>query len=134
MSIQEYSEKIKNIQSTLLEFLEDDANAEESFHNLCTLLNNFIIPDKIELKLFLHLISKISKNYHHVPDFNDKIIRIIKYLEDSIKKNLSNSEISNLFKNSKRILLFLVELKIIILDENIIKKIIQPKYLEANYL
>ena len=94
MSIQEYFEKIKNIQSTLLEFLDEEANAEESFENLCKILNIFIIHDKNELRLFLHLISKISKNYHGGPDFINKIIRIIEYLEEAInKKYLSNLEI-----------------------------------------
>ena len=88
MSIQEYLKKIKNVQSTLFEFLEQKSNAEESYQNLCKVLNTFINHDKNELRLFLHLISKISKNYHGGPDFINKIIRIIEYLEEAIKKYL----------------------------------------------
>ena len=111
MSSKEYLEKIKNVQSTLLEFLEKEVNAEEIFQNLCSILNNFINNDKNQLRLFLHLISKISKNYHDGPHINNKIIRVIEYLEESIKKNLSNSEIFKFSKTAKEFFYFLLKRK-----------------------
>ena len=133
MSIQEYLEEIQKVQSILLEFLEDEANVEENYQDLCDILKKVIIHDKNKLRLFLHLISSISKNHYDGQDLINRIFQIIEYLEEPIKKYLSNSEIFNSFKNNKRILLFLIDKKMIVFNEEIIRKIIQPKYLEANY-
>ena len=76
MSIQEYLEKIQNFQNILLEFLEEEVNVNESYQNLHDILNNFIIHDKNELRLFLHLISSIAENHYDGPDFIYRIFRI----------------------------------------------------------
>ena len=67
----------------------------------------------IHLNLFLHMISKIASDHHRLPNFINKIEKILKYLKDDITRYFSNSSIFNIFSESKRILLFLLEEKII---------------------
>ena len=102
MSLQEYTDKMKKIQSQILEFLEDEEASEENFKTLLTLLS---ISDRYELKLILLMISKISNNHHRCLHFFTKIERILGILFTENKNMFSNTEIFNIFKNNKRILL-----------------------------
>ncbi|KAK8883271.1 hypothetical protein M9Y10_045922 [Tritrichomonas musculus] len=134
MSICEYLDKNKNIQDALLTFLENEINTEEDFQKLILIINKQkIINDKHEFTLFLHLLSKISQNHYRNPDFISKIKRILKNFEKDIKKNLTNSEIFDIFKGNKRIILFLFDEKILKIEKNIVQKMIRKKLLKSNY-
>ena len=83
--------------------------------------------------LFLHLLTKISDNHHRIPDFFDKIGRILQVFQVDIKKYYKNSEKFNIFKSNKRILLFLNEQKIMIVDKYITKKIVTYDYIDMKH-
>ena len=135
MSFQEYLDMMKDIQENILNFFDEEVKSEEYFLNPKTKFNNTKICDnKYDLLLLLHLISTILDNYHHFPNFFSKIEKILQFFKEDIKKYFTNSEIFNIFKSSKRILLFLVEQQIIIIDEFIAKKITNIDiYIEAKY-
>ena len=135
MSFQEYLDTMKDIQKNIVCFLEEEANSEENF---LILENKFNDTKKSDYKYFLlslmHLISKIVNNFHRFPNFFAKIERILLFFKEDLKKYMSNSEIFNIFKSNKRILLFLIEQQLIIIDEYIVKKITNTnKYIEAKY-
>ena len=135
MSFQEYLDTMKNIQKNIVCFLEEEANSEENF---LILENKFNDTKKSDYKYFLlslmHLISKIVNNFLRFPNFFAKIERILLFFKEDLKKYMSNSEIFNIFKSNKRILLFLIEQQLIIIDEYIVKKITETeKYIEAKY-
>ena len=67
-----------------------------------------------------HLITKISNNHYRFPYFFEKIQKILLDLKDSIIKNYTNYEIFHIFKSNKRLLLFLIEEKILKIDEKIV--------------
>lgn len=136
MNSQEFLEVIKKIQENILLFLENEANLEESFQNLSIILQDQkICDDKLKLTLLLHLILKISNNHHHGPNFFGKLEQILNIFKDSIKKNFTNSEILSIFKSNKRILLFLIQENIIIVDKYFIQKILRSKkYMDQEYL
>ena len=116
--IKRYFDKMRDIQETLLSFLEDEAAG--NFEQFIELINNKIDRNsKIEMKEFLQLISKISDNHHRSLNFIDKIEQIIKYYVNEIKTNFSNYNIFNTFKKNKRLLLFLFNEKIIKPDQSI---------------
>ena len=73
--------------------------------------------------------------HHRFPNFFfSKIERILQFFKKDIRKYFSNSEIFNIFAGNKRILLFLIEQQIIIIDEYISKKIATTdKYIKGNY-
>ena len=114
MDIQNKINQFQKIQSSLVEFIDEEANVEEMYQTLIQLLyENSIKEDRHELTEFLQLLSAISCNHFRCADFFKKIERIILFLEEEIKTNYTDSEIFNFFKKNKRILLFLSEKKII---------------------
>ena len=129
MSIEEYSEKNKNIEEFLLTFLEADTSTKENYNDFIDFIDdNKIFEDEHELVLFLYLISKISKYHHRNSHFISKIEFILQYYKTNIQEKLTNFEIFNIFKGSKRILLFLFEEQILKIDKQIIEKFITKKY------
>lgn len=59
--------------------------------------------------------------------------KIILLIKEEIVSKYSKSEIFRIFKNNKRILLFLIKENILIFDEFIIKKIIKDIYAKRCY-
>ncbi|KAK8842006.1 hypothetical protein M9Y10_026219 [Tritrichomonas musculus] len=134
MSFKEEIEKMKRIQGVLLEFVEDKLNSEENYENFINIITNHKMnKDPYEFKLVLRLINKIAENHQRVHDFINKIERILVFFKTDIKKHYSNSEIFNLFESNKRILLFIIQEKIILIDEFIVSQITNNKYVEKKY-
>ena len=135
MSFQAYLDTMKDIQDNILNFLEEEVNSEENFLILEKIFKDTKISDNIyDILSLLHLISRIWNNSYRFPNFFSKLERILLIFKKDIKKYFSNSEIFNIFKSNKRILLFLIEQQIIVFDENIAKKIACTyKYIEAKY-
>ena len=135
MSSEEYLDKMKKIQEQLLLFIDDEKNTEENFQNLKDIFINTKIKDnRYELVSLLHLILQIGNYHYRFNNFFSKLEQIITFFKEDIKNYYSNSEIFNIFKSNKRILLFLVEEQIMIIDSNIAKKFItKEEYIEAKY-
>lgn len=87
----------------------------------------------MEIKSVLYLLIKNANNLLHYPNFYEKIDRILKIFSDDIKKHFSNSEIFNICKSNRRILLFLIEQNIMILDDFVVKTITKGKYYMTKY-
>lgn len=139
MDVQDYLDKMKKIQNNILYFLNDENNIEENFQNIinsCDAHN--IHDDEYSLKSILHLIMNITNNHYHMHDFFNKIERILIFFKNDIKSKFQNWEIFNIFKSNKRIILFLLEEKIMVIDEYLINAITKEsktnKYLKSNYL
>ena len=80
MSIEEALMHMKEIQNSILEFIENQGNIQESFQNLVSFFNNQKIKDnKYDLLSVLHLLNNIAKNHYHVISFFDKIDEILKF-------------------------------------------------------
>ena len=131
----EYLNMMKDIQENILNFLEEKAKSVENYQILEGIFNTTKISDnQHNLLSLLYLISRIVDNYHRLPSFFSKIEQILLFFKKDIKKYFSNSEIFNIFKNNKRILLFLIEQQLIIIDEYIVKRITETdKYIESKY-
>ena len=128
--IQDYFQKMKSIQELLLEFLENEDSQEANFQNLIKKIDDLKIKEsKYDLKILLHMISKIA-NYHK---YLSKIEQILKAIAKEIKQSFSNLDIFNIFKDDKLILLFLLNEKIIIPDKTISNIISNGKYKILNY-
>ena len=125
---------IKKLQTNLLNFLENDDDLEEKFQNLAKLfVDQQFHDEKYKLKLLLHLFVTVHNNHFRKPFLLDKIEQILQLFKNDIKIFFSNSEIFHIFRSSKRILLFLLEEKIMFMDEYIVKRIAAPKYIKAKY-
>ena len=116
-----YLEHIQNLQQKLLLFLEIE-DTEENYQNLVNFLNDIKIKNnRQDLKLFLHLLVKISDNYNRNPNFFNKIEKILDFFKYEIKTLFASHEIFFIFKSSKRLLLYFIKEDIIIFDEYILK-------------
>ena len=134
MSIVETKEKMKMIQSVLLEFLEDESNAEENYEKFFKIFTEYqITEDKYIFKAMLVLLSAIGNNHRRVPNFISKLEQILTKIKKDIQNHFSNSEIFLIFKSNKRILLFLFEEKIITIDEYIVLQITSNRFYRKNY-
>ena len=134
MSIQDYINEMMLIQSDFLEFIENETEGEEEFKKLTKLFEDLKISEnQHKLKSILHLLIKISNNHHRNHVFFTKIEQIILHFKADIKKYFSNSEIFDIFKSNKRILLFLIEEHIMIFDEYIFNRITTKKFIDSKY-
>ncbi|KAK8840035.1 hypothetical protein M9Y10_031320 [Tritrichomonas musculus] len=139
MDCKKYIQQMRMVQANILSFINEDKNTEEYFQILTNLFDDLNYNnDKQKLRIILNMIAKIVNNHHRVSDFFCKIEKILMFLKDDIINIYSNSEIFDIFKRNKRILLFLIQEKMIIVDEYIIKIFTKNpysnKYIFENYL
>ncbi|KAK8866974.1 hypothetical protein M9Y10_009943 [Tritrichomonas musculus] len=132
--MEEYVENMKLLQRSILDFVERKDNLEEDFQNLTSLIQNQnILKDPHEIKALLYLILKISNNHNRSSDLFEKIEKILLFLKQEITQTFSNIDIFNIFKNNKKIIYFLIEQKILTVDNSIYLKMMDPKYQKLDY-
>ena len=132
MELPDCIEEMKTIQKLFLDFIEN----EESLEDYINLINykyfeNLNDQEKSnKLIEIIYLISNITNFHHHATNFFTNIEKIISHFKEDIKRTLSNYEIYNIFRQNKRILLFLFKEQIISIDYSIISNlsVAQEKY------
>ena len=136
MDPKEYLTKMGTIQINILDFIDEVDNPEDFFQNILLLFDTQQIKNsKLDLKLLFHFLLKISNNHHRFLDFYNKIERILQLFTNEITNFFSNSEIFKIFKNNKRILLFLIKEKLFIIDKYIANEMVtNDKFNEAKYI
>ncbi|KAK8884331.1 hypothetical protein M9Y10_043439 [Tritrichomonas musculus] len=128
--VEEYLVKMRNIQRQLLEFIDNDTNAEENFQNLIkNLEDSEVRANRCDFRLFLRHLAKICCYHHRSPTFMSKIEKIILYYKDDLTKNYSNEDIYSIFRKSKLVILFLLENDIIKMTESIARQMYELKQL-----
>lgn len=131
--LRKYFNKKKIIEELLLECIEVEEE-QSLFDKLIDEIDEQkIAEDKNELAVILRLISRIVDDHFRPPTFFEIIEQIISTFQTEIKNFFTNYEIFQIFKRNKRILLFLIESKIIIPDEKISQKMIISKYQNKFY-
>ena len=134
MSIQDYLEKMKEVQKRFLNFIESETDVEENYQNLVTLLKDIkILQNKDKIESILWMINRISENHYRHTDFYRKITQVLHFLLKNNKQALTNNEVFNVFKHNKRILLLLIDEKFIEMDSSIANEILNYPYQFANY-
>lgn len=127
-------DRMKKVQNYLLSFIDTEEDIEESYQLITDIIVNEKIYENIqEFKLMLTLITRISNNHHRYVNFFPKIEKIILDIKAEIVQNFSNSEIFDIFKSNKRILLFLIESQILIFDDYVCKQLIKEKFIITKY-
>lgn len=119
MSVPKYFESKKLLHEAFLNFFEnEDGNDDENFSTITSLFQEQkITENRQEILFVLNLVSHISKNHHRTPKFFDRIEKILQYLEGPIRRTFSDLDLFDIFKNNKRILLFLFEKKLITIND-----------------
>ena len=125
MSISDYLDKMKSIQKNILDFFEVQENSEEYFQNLNAKIQDLKIhDDSHRLRMFLHILINISNNHNRQHNFWEKMERLLLLFKKEMLEKFSNNELFNIFDSNKRLLLYLIEEKIITINEYIAQKII----------
>ncbi|KAK8876040.1 hypothetical protein M9Y10_006224 [Tritrichomonas musculus] len=129
MDVQEHFNNVKDIYNSILEYIDsDNSESEEAYQNFINIMDNQnILDNKDSICEIMEIICKISKNHHHSQYFFERIERILSYFTNTIKQILTNIQIFNLFKRSKRILLYLITEKVITIDDNIVNAFLTQK-------
>ena len=108
MNIEKYFEKMSNIQKTIEEFIVAKDNLEENYEKIKKIFSKEeIFKDRNQVKALLYLLKSICKSHNRQNDMIHKIEQIINQNKSMIKDKLTNSELFDIFKNEKLILLFL---------------------------
>ena len=133
--IQNYLEKMQRIQTLFLDFIENQVDYMNNFEDIINFVEKELTSTNIhDLKLVLHLLTSISSNHYQSENIFKKIEQILNFFKEKIQQNLSNAEIYEIFKNDKRILLFLIEEKILTIDKTIYKQMCKKNCFKNNYL
>ncbi|KAK8891517.1 hypothetical protein M9Y10_028729 [Tritrichomonas musculus] len=128
------SEILTNIQSCLLDFIEKEDNNEENFQDLEILFDEHKIKEKkYYLISIFHLIAEIANNHYRSSNFFEKLGKIILFFKEEIKQSFSNKQIFNFFKSNKRLLLFLLEEKLMIIDDYVFNEITYGNFSSMYY-
>ncbi|KAK8867185.1 hypothetical protein M9Y10_010161 [Tritrichomonas musculus] len=130
--VQQYFDRMYNVEENLLVYVGECNQDINTFFNY--LDEQEITENKSKLKSFLYLIVQLSNNYHRTSDLYTKIDQILAHLKASIQKHFQNSEIFHIFNSNKRVLFFLVQQKILTIDQGIVDCFIQPKFLKKSYI
>lgn len=129
-----YMENMSKFNQLILNILDKENDLEEPFQNLNKYFEeNNTFKDKNQMKLILHAISSISNDHHRSHDHFNKIEQILKIFTNPFKQFFDNIEIFNIFKENKRILLFLFEYKLLTPDKDIFDLITDDKYDNYKY-
>ena len=109
MIYQGYLSEKREIYDILIQFIEDESDDDYIFQQLIDTFHRQKIQENEEdLVLFFRLLVQISNNHHRFPNFFEKTKRILQYFQEIIEKNFLNSEIFDIFKSNKIIMLFLI--------------------------
>ena len=135
IEFEDYIKQKKELYYQLLLYIENEAFSDENFQNLIRHINTQNTKEnRQELREFFCLLLKISNNHFKSANFMNKIQRIISELKDNIINTFSNSEIFDIFKCNKNILLYLIKKSILTIDKAIAYQILEksdtkyPKY------
>lgn len=135
MAVKEYFEKMMTFHKCILEYLEQEDDNEENYQNLINLFEDQkVSKNHYEMKAILSLLSKIIDYHHHESGFFPKIEQILLFFKKDLKKYFSQSEILNLFKNNKRVVLFLINSNILLVNNEFYSTISNDNYKLMEYL
>lgn len=124
MNSHKYIENMKTIQNILVSFLDNQSSFDNLNKAILTkIINSQNLESKQEFKSFLYLLSNVAQYHFQGQHFFKRVKQIIDYYKGYIKKYYSNSEILNIFKDNKRILLYLHKKGIIKIHKELFEKL-----------
>lgn len=133
-TVKDYLEKMKKIQKLFLDFIDNEDRTEENFQNLLQLFieyNPKMQENKLDIKEIIELIVNISNNHNRSSHLIEKITLILNNIKGEIQKYFSNDEIYKMFKDNKRLLLYLFDEKIIEVNKYIYSQMTNDQNLNS---
>lgn len=119
----------------MLSYIDQKGNAQDDYLNLNHAFEHMkILEDPHQIKSIFYLLAKIVDNHHRCIDFFKKIEQIFLLFKDVIPKFFTNSEIFNIFKGNKRVILTLFEMNLLTIDQSIALAIAGDQFKSAKYI
>ncbi|KAK8898026.1 hypothetical protein M9Y10_000276 [Tritrichomonas musculus] len=114
MKIDSYLEGAQKLQVAVLNFIENEDNAEKNLKLLRKIFDEQkIIENHDDFKTFLYLLLNIIENHHRIPGFFGKFEQIFNIFKNDIQNNFSYSEILSIFDKKQRILMSLIKTELL---------------------
>lgn len=135
MEVQNYISTIKEMHVAFLDYIDcEEGQEEENYENIINNIEkNKIGSDEQEFQLVIRMLAIIIKNHHVSANFYKKIEKIILYFKDILMKYFNQRELFGFFECNKKILLFLINEKIINVDDNFVQIITSDEYKNKKY-
>ena len=123
MYIEEDLNEIKMIQNIILNILDDEDNFDQSIEVLNQKISMSTLPNNTyKMVSLFQMITHIANEHHRGPNFFWKIEQILNIFKKEIA-SFSNSEIFEIFKGNKRVLLYLIKEKLLKIDDMFVETI-----------
>lgn len=126
MQIKEYLSNKKNFYEVFCAYIEREDESKDELAKLKEYISSNK-NNKNELLSFLNLLQKYITNHHCDSFLSRKVEQIIKNYFKEIKQSFSNFEIFSIFKDNKKIILFLLKEGIITIDEYVFSAMLNRK-------
>ena len=125
MEVESWVKEKKELYTPILSFLESEKESEDEFRAITKIVEDQeIVKNERSTREIFQLLYKIGDNHHRTSDFYNRLVRIFQYLKKE-QLLIKDTEIFDIYKANKRLLLLLFEHKIIIPDESIVKYLIE---------
>lgn len=120
--MQSYFNYQQKLQDAILTYIDNDdgLNEEKYFSDIIDNVENNTYGE--EMHSLLCIINGISRNHQRPAGFFTKIEKILSFFDENIRKTLTSKEIAFICRKNIRLLLSLLNLKILKLDEPYIDK------------
>ena len=133
----DYIERKKKLQESIIYYIENENEISNRdsifFKNLIQQINDEqICQDRQEMLSFLYMISSISKHHRRFDNFFFKIENLLLEYKKEICNFFTAEKLFSIFKSNKRILLFLIEQKMLKINQSIADVMIK-KYNKYEY-
>lgn len=124
---------MRKIQEHLQVYIENDF-IEANYSNMVNFFKNQQInSNRLDLKVLLNILAKISNNHYRNTNFFEKIEKVLSLFKNDITNFFTSYEIFKIFKKNKRILLYLIKENIMTLDKEIILIMLKDKFRIQRY-
>lgn len=120
MEMQEYLAEMSMIYNNILDFIDSDKDQEQKYKYLASFFDDTQIHNnQFELIEILNTILQIANEHQRSPNFFNKIEKILLLFKEDIKNHFTNFAIFRFFQTNNRILLFLINERILIIDDSV---------------
>lgn len=131
--LKSYIENMTNLTNFLYTFLTKEEDYEENFENFIKARDDLNIMDcSQKIILLLNIINEISLYHYRNVNFIDKVEKLIRMIK--LNGKINKKDILYIFRNNKRLLLFLFKERIISPDHDTYKLFESLENERTNYL
>lgn len=130
--LSKYLKQLQSFQDLFQAFFDGDD--DKNFQALLNFFENAkVFQEKKKFITALRFISRFSSNHHRSSNFVSKIDKILSQFQPFCQQHCTNTEIFDIFKENKLILLILFNKKILLPDTEIYSIITSDSYKKRNY-